>query len=69
LELDASLAQAQSDPPTASPSRVVVDEKQIGVDGEKKWLSAAIDNNSKLLLEVDLYNRRGTDPAAASVTD
>ena len=58
------LAETQSDPPTAAPSRVAVDEKQIEVDGEKKWLYAAIDTDSKLLLEVDVYSRRGTDPAA-----
>ncbi len=31
-----TLSEAQSDPPTAQPSRVAVDEKQIEVDGEKK---------------------------------
>jgi transposase-like protein len=62
------LAETQSDPPTAAPSRVAVDEKQIEVDGEKKWLYAAIDTDSKLLLEVDVYSRRGTDPAAAFLT-
>ncbi len=59
------LAEAQADPPTAKPSRVAVDEKQIEVDGEKKWLYAAIDTESKLLLDIDVYSRRGTDPAAA----
>jgi len=59
------LAETQSDPPTATPSRVAVDETQIEVDGEKKWLYAAIDTDSKLVLEVDVYSRRGTDPAAA----
>jgi transposase-like protein len=59
------LADEQSDPPTAEPSRVAVDEKQIEVDGEEKWLYAAIDTDSKLLLEVDVHSRRGTDPAAA----
>ena len=58
------LAEEQSDPSTAEPSRVAVDEKQIEVDGEKKWLYAAIDTDSKLLLEVDVHSRRGTDPAA-----
>ena len=58
-------SEAQSDPPTATPSRVAVDEKQIEVDGEEKWLYAAIDTASKLLLEIDVYSRRGTDPAAA----
>ena len=59
-----TLAEAQSDPPTAEPSRVAVDETQIEIDGEKKWLYAAIDTESKLLLEIDVYSRRGTDPAA-----
>jgi transposase-like protein len=31
----------------------------------KKWLYAAIDTESKLLLEINVYSRRGTDPAAA----
>jgi transposase-like protein len=57
--------ESQSDPPTAAPSRVAVDEKQIEGDGEKKWLYAAIDTESKLLLDVDVFSRRGTDPAAA----
>ncbi len=60
-----TLSEAQSDPPTVEPSRVAVDEKQIEVDGEKKWLYAAIDTESKLLLEIDIFGRRGTDPAAA----
>jgi transposase-like protein len=60
-----TLSESQSDPPTAKPSRVAVDEKQIEVDGEKKWLYAAVDTESKLLLEVDVFSRRGTDPAAA----
>lgn len=60
-----TLADAQSDPPTAAPSRVAVDEKQIEVDGEAKWLYAAIDTDSKLLLDIEVFSRRGTDPAAA----
>ena len=42
-----TLSEAQADPPTAEPSRVAVDEKQIKVDGERKWLYAAIDTDSK----------------------
>ncbi|WP_153554661.1 IS6 family transposase [Halomicrobium sp. LC1Hm] len=57
--------QIASDLRTTEPSRVAVDEKQIEVDGEKKWLYAAIDTNSKLLLEIDVFSRRGTDPTAA----
>jgi len=60
-----TLAEAQCGPPTASPSRVAGDEKQSEVAGDKKWLYAAIDTESKLLLEVDVFSRRGTDPAAA----
>ena len=60
-----TLSEAQSDPPTAEPSRVAVDEKQIEVSGEKKWLYAATDTDSKLLLEIDVFSRHGTDPAAA----
>jgi putative transposase len=60
-----TLSEAQADPPTAEPSRVAVDEKQIEVDGEKKWLYAAIDTETKLLLEIEVFSRRGTDPAAA----
>ena len=60
-----TLSEEQSDPPTAEPSRVAVDEKQIEVDGQKKWLYAAVDTESKLLLEVDVFSHRGTDPAAA----
>ncbi|GGN88453.1 hypothetical protein GCM10009030_08190 [Haloarcula pellucida] len=60
-----TLSEAQNDPPTAQPSRVAVDEKQIEVDGEKKWLYAAVDTESKLLLEVDVFSRRETAPAAA----
>ncbi|GGN94886.1 hypothetical protein GCM10009030_21680 [Haloarcula pellucida] len=60
-----TLSEAQSDPLTAEPSRVAVDEKQITVDGEKKWLYAAVDTDSKLLLEIDVFSRRGTDPVAA----
>ena len=59
------LADAQADPPTAAPSRVAADEKQIEVNGEEKWLYAALDIESKLVLEIDVYSRLGTDPAAA----
>jgi len=65
LELGTHASEAQSDPPTAEPSRVAVDKKQITVDGEKKWLYAAVDTESKLLLEVDVFSRRGIGPAAA----
>jgi transposase-like protein len=60
-----TLSEAQSDLPTASPSQVAVDNKQIEVDGKKKWLYAAVDTESKLLLEIDVFSRRGIGPAAA----
>ena len=47
------------------PTRVAVDETAIRVDGELCWLYAAIDTESKLLLDVELFSRRGIDPAAA----
>lgn len=37
----------------------------IGVDRDKKWLYAAIDTESKLLLEVDVFSGCGTDPVTA----
>jgi len=40
------LAETQSDPRRLRRRRVAVDEKQITVDGEKKWLYAAIDTDS-----------------------
>jgi len=60
-----TLSENQDDPPTAEPSQVAVDEKQITVDGEKKWLYAAVDTDSKLLLDIEVFSRRGTDPASA----
>ena len=33
-----TLSEAQSDTPRADPSQVALDEIQIDVDGEKKWL-------------------------------
>jgi len=46
-------------------SRAAVNERQIEVDGEIKWLHAAIDTDSRLLLEIDVFSRRGVSPAAA----
>ena len=56
------LAEVQDDPPTAEPSRVAVDEKQIEIDGEDKWPYAAVDTESKFLLEIHVYSRRGIIP-------
>ncbi|AAG20929.1 MULTISPECIES: IS6 family transposase [Halobacterium] len=50
---------------TAKPSRVAVDETAIKINGEWSWLYAAIDLDTKLILDVELFGRHGTDPAAA----
>ncbi|GGL52447.1 IS6 family transposase [Halocalculus aciditolerans] len=50
---------------TAKPSRVAVDETAIGINGEWSWLYTAIDIETKLILDVELFGRHGTDPAAA----
>ncbi|MFC7082207.1 IS6 family transposase [Halorussus caseinilyticus] len=57
------VADSVDDPPAASPRRVAVDETVVKVNGEWLWLYTAIDLNSKLLLHIDLFERRGTDPA------
>jgi len=50
---------------TADPDRVAVDEKQVELEGgEKVWLYAAIDGDSKVVLHVQLSKHRGTDPVA-----
>lgn len=54
LELDASAGRQPADPPTVEPSQVAVDKTAIEVDGERRWLYAAIDVDSELLLNVDL---------------
>jgi len=59
-----TLAEAQADPPTAEPSQVAVNETQIEVDGEKKWLCAAIDIDSRLLFDIEMFSHRGVSPAA-----
>jgi len=47
---------------TAKPMRVAVNETAVHINGELSWVYAAIDLDSKLLLSVDLFERRGTDP-------
>ncbi|MDH5021448.1 IS6 family transposase [Halobacterium rubrum] len=59
------LADSGRDPPTASPSRVAVDETAVKINGEWSWLYAAIDIETKLILDVALFGQHGTDPAAA----
>lgn len=59
------LADSVSNPPSAKPKRVAVDETAVKINGEWSWLYAAIDIDTKLLLDVQLFKRHGTDPAAA----
>jgi putative transposase len=58
------LADAE-DPPTAQPRRVAVDETAVRIGGTWHWVYAAIDVDSKLLLDIELCSHRGTDTAAA----
>jgi putative transposase len=58
-------ARADGDPPTAQPSRVAVNETAIKINGEWPWQYATIDLDTKLILDVGLFGRHGTDPAAA----
>ena len=60
-----TLSETQADPRQLGRHRVAVDETQIEVDGEEKWLYATIDTDSKLLLEIEVFSRRGTDSTAA----
>ncbi|APX97908.1 IS6 family transposase [Natronorubrum daqingense] len=59
------LADSVPDPPMAKPSRVAVDETAVKINGEWSWLYAAIDLDTKLILDAQLFGRHGTDPAAA----
>ncbi|ADQ68510.1 hypothetical protein C499_14090 [Halogeometricum borinquense DSM 11551] len=53
----------------AKPKRVAVDEAAVKINGEWSWLYAAIDTETKLILDVELFGRHGTDPAAALSID
>ena len=59
------LADSVGDPPSATPSRVAVDETAVRINGEWSWVYDAIDLDTKLLLDAAVFGRRGTDPAAA----
>lgn len=49
---------------TAEPTRIAVDKKQVQLEeGEKVWLYAPIDVDSKVVLHSRLSDHRGTDPA------
>ena len=59
------LSDSVPDPPEAQPKRVAADETAVKINGEWSWLYAAIDTGTKLILDVALFGRHGTDPAAA----
>jgi transposase-like protein len=59
------IADSVPDPPSAQPTRVAVDETAVKINGEWSWLYAAIDIETKLILDVQLFGQHGTDPAAA----
>ncbi|WP_396613917.1 IS6 family transposase (plasmid) [Haloferax sp. S1W] len=59
------LADSGHDPPETTPTRVAVDGTAVTITGEWSWLYAAIDIETKLILDVELFGRHGTDPAAA----
>lgn len=45
--------------------RVAVDETAVRVNGELSWVYAAIDLDTKVLLDIAVFGRRGTNPTAA----
>jgi transposase-like protein len=59
------ISDSGHNPPEAQPKRVAVDETAVKINGEWSWLYAAIDTETKLVLDVELFGRHGTDPAAA----
>ncbi|GGN24642.1 IS6 family transposase [Halarchaeum nitratireducens] len=63
------VSDSVGDPPEAQPKRVAVDETAIKINGKWSWLYAAIDLDTKLILDVKLFGRHGTDPAAAFLHD
>ena len=58
------LADDQGDPPRSAPRRVAVDETTIQIGSEWRWCEATIDLDSMLVLDIEVFSRRGTDPAA-----
>ncbi|QCW05090.1 IS6 family transposase (plasmid) [Natrinema pallidum] len=59
------LVDSGCDPPEAQLKRVAVDETAVKINGEWSWLYAAIDTETKLILDIALFGQHGTDPAAA----
>ena len=54
---------------TASPTWVAVDETAVKINGDWSWVYTAIDTETKLLLDVKVFDRQGTDEAAAFLAE
>jgi putative transposase len=59
------LTDISSDSPTASPSRVGIDETTVRINGGQYCVFNAINFETKLILDAQIFARHGTDPAAA----
>ena len=59
------LADSVPDPAGAKPSRVAVDETAVKINGHWSWVYAPTNLDSRLIFDVAVFGRRGTDPAAA----
>ncbi len=59
------VSDSVSYPPSATPTRVAVDETAVKINGEWSCVYAAIDTDTKLLLDVKVFDPHGTDQAAA----
>jgi putative transposase len=59
------LADSRRGPPEAKPKRSAVDEAAVKINSERSCIYAALDIETKLIPDVALFGRHGTDPAAA----
>jgi putative transposase len=53
------------DQPARKPSWVAIDEIAVKINGEWSWLYAAIDLDTRLILDAQSFGCHDTDPAAA----
>jgi putative transposase len=51
------LADSVGNPPTPAPSRVAVDETAVRINGGLSWVYAAINLETKMLLDVAVFGR------------
>ncbi len=58
------LADSVGDPQSGQPTRVAVDETAVRINGEWSWVYDAIILDEKVLLDIAVFRRRGTDPMA-----